>query len=200
VPTTDGATPIDADEAAALIPTHIATQAELNEWEQANVQAAVAWLARAVLPPARSVARHDVLTEQFVRTLHKRMFDRTWKWAGTFRKTEKNIGVAPERIAVGLRNLLDDVRYWVEHATYPIDEIGARLHHRLVAIHPFANGNGRHSRLMTNVLLQKRGAMPFSWGSGADLVTVGDARDRYLAALRGADASDHALLLRFVRS
>lgn len=200
MPTTDGATPIDADEAAALIPTHIATQAQLNEWEQANVQAAATWLTRAVLPPWRGASRHDVLTERFVRTLHKRMFDRTWKWAGTFRKTEKNIGVAPERIAIDLRNLLDDVRYWIEHVTYPVDEIGARFHHRLVEIHPFANGNGRHSRLMTDVLLHTRGAMPFSWGSGADLVTVGDARDRYLAALRSADAGDYALLLRFVHS
>ena len=187
-----GATPIDADEKAALIPQHLVEQSQLNEWEEANIQKAVSWLEG----PGR---RRDVLTEDFVRTLHRRMFDKTWRWAGTFRSTGKNIGVDAAQISVALRKLLDDARYWLEHGTHPLDESAARFHHRLVAIHPFVNGNGRHARLMTDVLLQRNGARPFTWGSGS-LLTQGAARDHYLAALRAADTGDYALLLAFVRS
>ena len=127
------------------------------------------------------------------------MFDGTWRWAGRFRATERNIGVAPEQIGPQLRNLLDDTRYWLQHGTYALDEAAARFHHRLVAIHCFANGNGRHARLLTDVLLADHGAAPFSWGRG-DLVRAGGARNRYLAALRAADGGDLGALLAFVRS
>jgi Fic-DOC domain mobile mystery protein B len=188
---TPGATPLDPNEREGLLPSHLTTQEQLNEWEQANIGRAVTWLA--------SSRRRDVLTEGFVRELHRRMFESTWAWAGMFRKTERNIGVAPEQIAPKLRDLLDDARYWLAHTTYSIDEIAARFHHRLVAIHCFANGNGRHARLLTDLLLQSSGAVPFSWGRG-DLVRAGAARERYLAALRDADAGDYAALLEFVRS
>lgn len=185
------ATPLDANEIEGLIPSHITTQEELNEWEQANITRALAWLA--------STRKRDVLDERFVRDLHKRMFNGTWRWAGTFRKTERNLGVAPEQIAPRLRDVLDDARYWLQHGTYVIDEAAARFHHRLVSIHCFANGNGRHARLLTDLLLRANGAAPFTWGR-ADLVRVGAARDRYLAALRSADAGDCRDLLRFARS
>ena len=187
-----GATPIDPDEKAALIPQHLVDQSQLNEWEEANIQKAVSWLEG----PGR---RRDVLTEDFVRVLHRRMFDETWRWAGTFRSTGKNIGIDAAQIPVALRNLLDDMRYWLEHKTHSLDESAARFHHRLVAIHPFVNGNGRHARLMTDVLLQRNGARPFTWGS-ANLLTQGAARDHYLSALHAADTGDYALLLAFVRS
>jgi Fic-DOC domain mobile mystery protein B len=143
--------------------------------------------------------RLELIYQSFVRELHKRMFDRTWRWAGSFRKTERNLGVAPEQIAPQLRNLLDDARYWLEHTTYSLDECAARFHHRLVSIHCFANGNGRHARLMTDALLKGAGGAPFSWGRG-DLVHTGDIRSHYLAALRAADSGDNSPLLAFVRS
>lgn len=186
-----GATPLDPDEVRGLIPRHIRTQAELNQWEQANVLAGSAW---AMLSRER-----DVLSERFVRELHRRLFGETWRWAGTFRTTGKNIGVDAAQVAVQLRELLENTRYWIGHNTFPLDEIAARFHHRLVVIHPFPNGNGRHARLMTDILLRRNGAALFSWG-GANLEAVGDARDRYLAALRAADAGDYTRLLAFVRS
>ncbi|MEN9784634.1 MAG: hypothetical protein RJA24_1977 [Pseudomonadota bacterium] len=186
-----GATPLDPDEARGLIPGHITHQAELNQWEQANVLEGSTWA-------LRSRAR-DVLSEGFVRELHRRMFGNTWRWAGTFRTTGKNIGVDAAQVSMQLRELLDNTRYWIEHRTFPLDEIAARFHHRLVVIHPFPNGNGRHARLMTDVLLLRNGVAAFSWG-GANLEAAGDARDRYLTALRAADAGDYAQLLGFVRS
>jgi Fic-DOC domain mobile mystery protein B len=186
-----GATPLDPNEIEGLLPAHITTQEQLNEWEQTNIGRALAWLA--------SRRKRDVLSEGFVRELHRRMFDDTWRWAGRFRSTERNIGVAPEQIAPRLRDLLDDTRYWLQHRTYPVDEVAARLHHRLVAIHCFANGNGRHARLISDLLLASQGAAPFSWGRG-DLMHAGDARDRYLAALRDADRGELSPLMIFVRS
>ena len=127
------------------------------------------------------------------------MFGKTWKWAGKFRKTEKNIGVAPEHIAAQLRNLLEDTRTKLKHKVEPIEEIATKFHHRLVSIHPFANGNGRHARLITDLFLAGNGLEPFTW-SGGDLVHAGELRDRYLAALRVADRGDYSLLFDFVSS
>lgn len=186
-----GATPLDPDEAHGLIPGHIRTQAELNQWEQANVMEGSTWALR--------FRTRDFLSEAFVRELHRRMFGSTWRWAGTFRTTGKNIGVDAAQVSIQLRELLENTRYWIEHQTFTLDEIASRFHHRLVVIHPFPNGNGRHARLMTDVLLLRNGAAAFSWG-GANLEASGDARDRYLTALRAADAGDYALLLDFVRS
>jgi len=190
-PDPDGATPLDPDDAEDLLPGHLASRADLNAWEQANIAKAIDWLAR------RRVGR-SVLSAEFVRELHRRMFDETWQWAGRFRTSGKNIGVPAHTIAPALRDLLDDVAFWVKHSTYATDEIAARFHHRLVQIHPFPNGNGRHGRLMADALLTELGAAPFTWGAG-DLDWEGDVRARYLDALRRADAGDYALLLGFVR-
>lgn len=186
-----GATPLDPNELDGLLPSHVRTQEELNEWEQANIGRALSWLV--------SARMQDVLSESFVRELHKRMFNDTWRWAGTFRSSERNLGVAPEQIAPKLRDLLDDMRYWLAHGTYPLDEAAVRFHHRLVSIHCFANGNGRHARLQTDLLLRANGATVFTWGE-ADLVHAGAARERYLEALRAADAGDCSALLQFARS
>jgi Fic-DOC domain mobile mystery protein B len=186
-----GATPLDPDEANGLLPRHITTQGELNEWEQQNIMAGAQWAMR---------ARADLLTDVFVRTLHRKMFDKTWKWAGTFRRTEKNIGVDPAQIAVQLRDLLENTRYWLTHGTYPVDECAIRFHHRLVLIHPFPNGNGRHARLLTDLLLRRNGAQPFTWGGAEGPGDSGDARERYLAALREADSGDVSNLLRLART
>lgn len=184
-----GATPLDPDERAALIPGHIATQGELNEWELQNIIEGRQWADRS--------READILSADFMRKLHRHMLGKTWRWAGAFRTTEKNIGVAPEQIAFQLHNLGDDVRYQLEHGTVPLRELAARFHHRLVWIHPFVNGNGRFARLMTDLLLEGRGDKPFSWGSG-DLVAAGEIRDRYIVALRAADARDYGPLLKFL--
>jgi Fic-DOC domain mobile mystery protein B len=186
-----GATPLDPDEAAGLIPSQIATQGQLNEWELVNILEGERW--------AFSRRHRNLLSIEFVRRLHKRMFGDTWRWAGTFRSTEKNIGIDPARIQPALLDLFRDVETQFEHKSYPLDEIAARFSHRLVSIHPFANGNGRLSRTMADLLLVQQGAERFSWGA-ANLVAEGDARRRYLDALRAADARDYGPLLAFVRS
>jgi Fic-DOC domain mobile mystery protein B len=185
-----GATPLDADERASLMPGHIATQGELNEWEQLNILHGEGW--------ARS-QRREILDEQFLRRLHREMFGETWRWAGRFRTSDKNIGVDWLRIGVEVKNLLDDIRFQVELGTMPPDEIAVRFHHRLVAIHPFPNGNGRHARLMADLLAERLGRPRFTWG-GANLIDANATRQRYIAALRAADGRDIAPLLAFARS
>ena len=191
--TGDGNTPLSVEEQADLIP-NLATREELNEWERQNILEAYAW----ALDP-KNLSRHDHLTEPYVRELHLRMFDQTWKWAGRYRTTEKNIGIPHYQIRDSLAGLLNDVRYWLDHRTYGPDEIAVRFHHRLVFIHPFANGNGRHARLMADLLAQKQGRPVFTWG-GADIVRAGDFRRSYIDALRAADKNDIQLLLIFARS
>lgn len=185
-----GATPLDADELASLIPGHITTQAELNEWEQLNILQGEAWARK---------QRTDILTEAFVRRLHAQMFADTWRWAGEFRRSDKNIGVDWLEIGVELKKLLDDVRYQMEHGSFPADEIAVRFHHRLVAIHLFPNGNGRHARMMAELLADRLGQPRFTWGSRS-LLNAGDTRQRYTAALQAADARDYAPLIAFARS
>jgi len=192
-PEGEGNTPLSADEQADLIP-NLATQEELNEWERQNILEAYVW----ALAP-NNLRRHDPLVESYVRDLHLRMFDQTWKWAGTYRTTEKNIGVPHHEIRERLAALLGDARYWLEHETYPPDELAVRFHHRLVLIHPFANGNGRHARLMADALAQRQNRPVFTWG-GANLVHAGDFRRRYIDALRAADAHDIGPLLAFART
>ncbi len=184
-----GATPLDPDEARGLIPTHIANQAELNEWEHGNIVEGEGW--------AFARRRKELLTAEFLRRLHQKMFGTTWKWAGHWRTSEKNIGIAPERISEAVRQLLQDVAAQLEAHSYPIREIAARLHHRLVQIHPFPNGNGRVARTYADLLLFSLGEERFRWGQG-DLVAPGDVRGRYIAALRAADSHDYEPLFRFL--
>lgn len=187
-----GATPLDPNEIDGLIPLHITTQSQLNEWEAANILKAETWLF--------SVSNHgNFLTIKFTRLLHSRMFDDTWKWAGQFRKTERNIGVAPFKISPDLNNLLEDVQHQVINQSLPFDEIAYRFHHRLVAIHPFPNGNGRHARLMTDLLLTQADFPRFTWGRQR-LESEGPVRKQYIDALRDADKHDYAALAKFVRS
>jgi Fic-DOC domain mobile mystery protein B len=187
----DDATPLDAEEREGLAQTWITTRADLNEAEQANIDDAVAWTGR----------RRDteILTEGFVFELHKRMFGDVWSWAGSTRKTGKNIGVDPRQIHIQLGGLLRDAQYWVEHRSFSADEIAVRLHHGLVAIHPFPNGNGRHARLMADLLIAQLGGEPFSWGGGI-LRDIGTLRAEYIGALRAADNHDFTPLLAFARS
>ena len=196
-----GATPLDQDEIAGLIPSHITIQGELNEWESANILKANNWLF--------STSSHgNFLTINFLKLIHRKMFSDTWTWAGEFRSTEKSIGVAPFNITTELKKLLDDIEYQIKNnppnddtAKYnrQLDEIAYVFHHRLVTIHPFPNGNGRHSRLMTDLLLVQAGRPRFSWGE-KNLTTVSPTREQYIKALRNADKRDYSELAAFVRS
>lgn len=191
--TGDGNTPLSPDEQADLIP-NLATREELNEFERANILVAYEW----ALAP-RTIRRQDPLTEPYLRGLHRRMFDQTWKWAGLYRTTEKNIGIPHFQICESLGALLGDTRYWLEHQTFSADETAVRFHHRLVSIHPFANGNGRHARLMADVLARRQDKPVFTWG-GTDIVAHGDLRRRYIEALQAADRNNIEPLLAFARS
>ncbi len=188
----DGQTPLDPDENAGLIPRHIETKGALNDWEQENILQATKWLRRAKVA--------EVLSESFCRELHRRMFNKTWKWAGTFRASDNNIGCDWAVVAVKLNQLLGNAKYWIENKTFLPDELAARFHHALVWIHPFPNGNGRHSRMMTDALLKQLGQKAFSWGDGGSLGNADEVRAQYLAALRAADKNDFTDLLIFVRS
>ena len=186
-----GQTPLDPDEAAQLVPRHITNQGALNEWEQANIVRAAQWLRRQRSP--------EVLSDHFCRALHKEMFGRTWRWAGQYRLSDKNIGCPWAQVPMRLRQLLDNTAYQLAQGAPSLDEATARFHHQLVLVHPFPNGNGRHSRLMTDCLLRMHGAEPFTWGRGS-LVAPGDTRCRYINALRAGDAGDIQPLLAFVRT
>jgi Fic-DOC domain mobile mystery protein B len=186
----DASTPLTPDERADLIPSYITLRRELNEAEQGNIFEAEEW--------AFSRNR-NVLSEGFLTNLHKRMFGQVWKWAGKFRTSERNIGVPAYSIGIDLHRLLDDVKYWIENNTYEPDEIAYRFHHKLVFIHPFPNGNGRHARLATDLLLKSLGHERFSWGSG-DIVDANVTRAQYVAALRAADGHHFDLLKKFVRA
>lgn len=186
----DAATPLSPDERQGLIPSYITLRRELNEAEQRGVLAADEWA---------FARRRRVLDQRFLRGLHKRMFGDVWTWAGTYRRTARNIGVDAWRIPVDLAQLIGDADFWIGHATYPADEIAARFHHRLVWIHPFPNGNGRHARLATDLLLAALGRPRFTWGR-ASLVALGTTRRAYIDSLRAADRHDYDPLMAFVRS
>jgi Fic-DOC domain mobile mystery protein B len=186
----DHATPLAPGEKDELIPTHITLRSELNELEQKNIATADAWAFS---------RKHYIFRERFLKGLHRRMFNRVWRWGGKFRTTERNLGVKPHLIETELRKAIDDARYWIENKTYPPDELAVRFHHRLVSVHPFPNGNGRWSRLVADTLIVRLGGSRFTWG-GADLRTAGKARDAYIAALKAADNHDFEPLIKFARS
>jgi Fic-DOC domain mobile mystery protein B len=196
VPDDNGHTPLTDEEREGLIPAHLASRAELNQWEGLNIGRAQRWLGRR--------RRTDMLTEKFARDLHRRMFGDTWSWAGVFRKSDNNISPHPwHAVPVLMRDLMDNTRAQYDASAKgeaDLDAIAARFHHTLVRIHPWPNGNGRHARLMTDVLLEQWGRPAFTWGGGGNLAHIGDARARYLHALRLADAGDHAALEEFCRS
>ena len=190
--TSDGNTLLSPEELADLIPS-LATQEELNEWERENILFGSEWANADRTNPV------DMASNEYIRKLHRRMFDQTWKWAGEYRRTEKNIGVPVHEIRERVMALFGAVRYWIENSTYSPDEIAVRLHHQLVLIHPFPNGNGRHARLIADVFVTKLDRPAFSWGS-ANLVKEGEARNEYLEAIRAADNGDIQPLLTFARS
>jgi Fic-DOC domain mobile mystery protein B len=187
----DGATPLDPDERRGLKFPHITTRGELDELEQANIEQGLRWISRR--------RGGDIFDDAFLRKVHERLFGEVWQWAGDYRLTEKNIGIAPYQISVQLRMLLDDARFWAKDNVYSPLEAAARFHHRMVQIHPFPNGNGRHARIATDIMLEDYYKHPpVEWANGFDLQADNERRKEYIAALRAADAHDFGQLLVFV--
>ncbi len=187
-----GQTPISEEEMSGLKIKSIILQRELDEFELLNIIKAKAWLKKQKLTP------ETALSESFMKKLHKKMFGDVWKWAGVFRRSEKNIGVGWVTIGRELKVLCDDALFWVENETFSQTEIALRFKHRLVSIHCFPNGNGRHSRIMADVLMENVfGQEAFSWRA-AGMVSADEERKTYIAALRAADQGDFAPLLKFV--
>ncbi len=190
-----GSTPLDQEDIDQMIPS-LSTQGELNQFEEANITEANAWALN-----SRVLKNQEPLTEPYVRELHKRMFNQTWKWAGKYRAKELNIGVPHHEIQNQIPALLGDTRYWIDNKTFDMDEIAIRVHHRMVWIHPFRNGNGRHARLLADVIAVKSGREQFTWGSIA-LAAAGPGRAEYIRCLKVADADNDDIqgLLVFARS
>lgn len=186
----DNSTPLTAEEKDGLKLKWITLRSELNEAEARNIAQAQVWL--------MSNKNKDICSDTFLRELHKKMFGDVWKWAGAYRTSERNIGVVPYQIPIKLMQLFDDVKFWIENKTYPNREIAVRLHHKLVQIHPFPNGNGRLSRLMADLVLEKLEGTKLYWGN-TNLVNVSEVRSSYIAALRKADAGDYADLMEFTK-
>lgn len=189
-PIGEGHTELAEEDRLGLLPTYIATKGELYEAEQRNlVQAMI----------GRHPSTSQLLDDKYLRDLHRAMLGKVWRWAGSYRRRETIIGIEPGGIAVAMRQLIDDTRAWVEFATFSHDELAVRFHHRLVQIHPFANGNGRHGRIAADLLAQSLGAPRFTWGANLQ-VNTDELRRRYRSALYQADAGKISALLTFARS
>ena len=190
-----GATPLDSNEIEGLIPDYITTQKELNILEQQNIIEGINW--------AERKKNSDVLNITFCYELHKQMFNQVWKWAGQPRTTNKNLGSYWEQIPTKLNNLFEDTRYWIKNKTYKWDELAVRFHHKLVSIHAFPNGNGRHARLMTDILLKSNNKASFTWGENrraSFIDTEGKTRKAYISALKKADKNNFIDLIKFIKS
>ncbi len=189
-----GQTPIETNELNDLKINSISTQSELNELEQQNVEKAIAWSLK------RRFSDKEILSEDFIKQVHRKMFDEVWVWAGKFRLTQKNIGVNHYLIPVELRTLIEDCIFWKNNNTFLADELAIRFKHRLVSIHPFPNGNGRHSRLMADIIISHIFKKPvFTWGL-KNLNTSANQRQHYIHSLKQADKGNCNQLLQFARS
>lgn len=187
----EGATPLSSDEIHNLIPKHLTTQKELNEWEQFNIVKGENW--------AFGIKRKSILSIEFAKKLHEKMFNETWNWAGVFRKSQTNIGVNAIYISQELKMTFDNVEFWLAYNTYNLREIAIRLHHRLVYVHPFPNGNGRFSRLFADLLLRNNNEAIFTWES-CSLIEDSSMRKQYILALKEADKGDYQKLIEFADS
>ncbi|OBX23502.1 MULTISPECIES: mobile mystery protein B [Bizionia] len=189
-----GQTPLDEVEKEGLKIKSITIQGELDEFEQLNIEKAVEWTIHTKLKPEK------ILTEKFVKDLHKRMYGDVWKWAGEFRMTEKNIGIPWTQIGIELKNLLDNTKYRIEYKTFPPEELAIRFKHRIVSIHCFPNGNGRHSRMMADIIMEPIfGNVIFSWNQ-SNTVKASETRNKYLKSLREADNGNFTSLIEFAKN
>lgn len=194
--TPSGATPLNADELKGLLIDTISTQAELNFAEQQSIIESSKWI--------YSTNHKNILSDIFFRKLHRKMFESIWDWAGIYRASEKNIGIEPYKIAGEIKKLCDDCEYWIKHNTFDWPELAARFHHKVVWIHPFANGNGRFARILTDILLKEHRQLLLSWGrntfNGDDFMSESKLRAEYIASLREADNKKFQRLIEFIKS
>jgi Fic-DOC domain mobile mystery protein B len=189
----EGQTPLDEDEKEGLLIKSVTTRGELDEFEQLNIEKAIEWTL------GKKWKSEFILSENFIRELHKRMFNEVWSWAGDFRKSNKNIGVDKYQIGTSLKQLIDDSLFWLKNKTYSEEEFALRFKHRIVNIHCFPNGNGRHSRLVADIIISQIFGKPvFSW-SNSNLNKKGEARSAYLTAIRQADSGDIKPLIDFAK-
>ena len=190
----DGQTPLSEEEQEGLKIPSVTTREELDEFEQLNIEKAIQWTF------GKKLTQDQLFSEKFIKELHKRMYGEVWKWAGTYRTSEKNIGIKSFLISVELKKLLDDALFWMKNNTYESDELAIRFKHRLVSIHCFANGNGRHSRLMADLIMEKLYQSKFfSWGN-SNLVKASTTRINYIKAIKKADQLDIQPLIDFAKS
>jgi Fic-DOC domain mobile mystery protein B len=189
----EGQTPLDEDEKEGLLVKTISTRGELDEFEQLNIQSAIEWSLKT------KVERKQFLSENFLMLIHKKMFGEVWAWAGTKRKSNKNIGVDKTHISMEIRKLIDDCNFWIDHKSFSDEEMAIRFSHRLVKIHLFPNGNGRHSRLVADIMISKIFNKPvFSWGH-SDLSKKNPIRKEYIDAIYKADNDDYKPLIEFAK-
>lgn len=189
-----GQTPISEEEKDGLKIKAITTQSELDEFEQLNIEKAVEWTIHS------NFKAENILTEKFIKNLHKRMYSDVWKWAGEFRKTDKNLGISWTKIGIELKTLIDDSSYWIENNTFSPEEIAIRFKHRIVSIHCFPNGNGRHSRLMADIIMESIFEQEiFSWHQ-SNMVKANETRKKYIDALKQADNGNIRPLIQFAKN
>ncbi len=190
----DGQTPLNEEEKDGLLIKTITTHGELDEHEQLNIEKAIEWTIKT------KFKNDQILTEKFIKALHKKMFVNVWSWAGEFRKSEKNLGVTWIKIGIELRALLEDTKYWIENKIFSNEEIAIRFKHRLVNIHCFPNGNGRHSRIMADIIMQSIfGVEPFTWNH-SNMVKADQTRKNYISAIREGDNGNIQPLIDFARN
>jgi Fic-DOC domain mobile mystery protein B len=190
----EGQSPLNEDEKVGLLIKSITTREELDEFEQQNIEKAIQWTL------GKKWSSDYILSESFVKELHRRMFNDVWSWAGKFRHSEKNLGVDWYQIITSLKQLIDDSKYWLANKTYSDDEFAIQFKHKIVTIHCFPNGNGRHSRLMADITIGQIFGKPiFKWSS-TSLNKKNEARTNYLKAIHIADNGDIKPLIEFARS
>ncbi len=189
----NGQTPLDEEEKKGLLIKTITTKKELDEFEQINIEKAIEWTIHT------NFNKDRILSEKFIKNLHKKMYGDVWKWAGEFRKLEKNIGIKWTQIGIELKNLIDDTKYWIENKTYSLEEISIRFKHRIVSIHCFPNGNGRHSRMMADIIMEFIfGKEIFTWHQ-SNMVKADETRKKYIATLKEADNGNIEPLIEFAK-
>jgi Fic-DOC domain mobile mystery protein B len=190
----DGQTPLDEEEKEGLKIKNITTQKELDEFEQLNIEKTIEWTIH------NNFKQDKILTEKFMTDLHKKMYGDVWKWAGQFRRSNKNIGIDWTQIGIQLRSLIDDAKYWIENKTYSPEEISIRFEHRIVAIHCFPNGNGRHSRMIADIMMESIfGKEIFTWHQ-SNMIKANETRKKYIIALREADNGNITPLIEFAKN
>jgi Fic-DOC domain mobile mystery protein B len=187
----DGSTPLDHDQIKGIRFAHLTTMGELDELEDENIQRGLEWL--------NHQKTKDYLSIEFLCKLHEKLFGEVWKWAGKFRTVEVNISKYRHHdVRPQLHNFFEDIKLWISGGKMSWDEISAEMHHRLVTIHPFPNGNGRTTRIFTEYVQKRNQQQVTSWGSTRK-IDQKKRRDDYIKALRLADIGDFRALIDFMK-